>query len=609
MKKGLKNLGFWLLFLIIALILFQIFSTHEGSMKEPIPYSSFLSLLEKGKVAEVKIVQEGGIYKVDGKLYEGGQFSTYAPSDSDLIKLLKEKGVLISVRPNSGHPFWVSFLINALPFLLIVGIWILLLRQWQGAGNRAISFGKSRPRVYGVGSGNRPNVTFNDVAGCDEAKEELKEVIEFLKDPRKFHRLGARIPRGILLVGRPGTGKTLLAKAVSGEAGVPFFSISGSDFVEMFVGVGAARVRDLFEQAKKHAPCILFIDELDAVGRHRGAGLGGGHDEREQTLNELLVQMDGFGTTDTVIVMAATNRPDILDPALLRPGRFDRHVVVDVPDIKGREEILKVHMRGKPIAPDVDIKTLARRTPGFVGADLANLVNEAALLAARKGKKEIGMEELEAAIDRVIAGPERKSRVITEREKEIIAYHEAGHGLVGALLPGSTRIHKLTIVPRGIHALGITIRLPVEDKYLATKSEMMNDITYALGGRAAEEIVFNEVTTGSQNDLERVTEIAHKMVCEYGMSEKLGPVTLGRKEEQVFLGKDILKERNYSERIQYEIDKEVRNIVERCYENAKRIIMENKDKLDRIVKELLEKEVLTGEDVARIIREESLTYA
>lgn len=609
MKKALKNLGFWLLFFIIAIILFQIFSSHEGSMREPIPYSSFLSLLEKGKIAEVKIVQEGGAYKIEGKLYEGGQFSTYVPPDFDLIKLLKEKGVLISFRPDSGRSWWITFLVNILPFLLIIGMWILILRQWQGAGNRAISFGKSRPRVYGTGSTNKPDVTFDDVAGCDEAKEELQEVIEFLKDPKRFYRLGAKIPRGVLLVGRPGTGKTLLAKAVAGEAGVPFFSISGSDFVEMFVGVGAARVRDLFEQAKRNAPCIIFIDELDAVGRHRGAGLGGGHDEREQTLNELLVQMDGFGTSDTVIVMAATNRPDILDPALLRPGRFDRHIVVDVPDINGREEIIKVHIRDKPLAPDVDIKTLARRTPGFVGADLANLVNEAALLAARKGKKEIGMEELEAAIDRVIAGPERKSRVITEREKEIIAYHEAGHGLVGALLPGNNQIHKLTIIPRGIHALGITIRLPVEDKYLATKSEIMNDITYALGGRAAEELVFNEVTTGSQNDLERVTEMAHKMVCEYGMSERLGPVTLGRKEEQVFLGKDILKERNYSEQVQYEIDKEVRSIVEKCYERAKKIISDNKDKLDRIVKELLEKEVLTGEDVMRIIKEGSPVYA
>ena len=465
-------------------------------------------------------------------------------------------------------------------------------------GNKALSFGKSRAKIA---SKEKVRVTFEDVAGAEEAKEELKEIIEFLKNPQKFQRMGAKIPKGVLLVGPPGCGKTLLARAVAGEAGVPFFSISGSDFVEMFVGVGAARVRDLFDQARKNAPCIIFIDELDAVGRQRFAGIGGGHDEKEQTLNQLLVELDGFSPREGIIVMGATNRPDVLDAALLRAGRFDRRITINVPDIREREKILQLHMRNKPFDIDVDVKVLARRTPGFVGSDLENLVNEASLLAARKNKERIGMADLEEAIERVVAGPEKKSRVIREKEKKIIAYHESGHALVGNILPNADPVHKVSIIPRGSAALGYTLQLPLEDRYLATRSELMDKLCVLLAGRASEKLIFNEVSTGAQNDLTRATHIVRKMVCEYGMSDKLGPVALGTGAEEVFLGRDLLKERNYSEELAYEVDKEISRIVQEAYERAYRILKENKDKLVQLAEELEVKEVLEEDDIKRIL--------
>ncbi len=477
-----------------------------------------------------------------------------------------------------------------------------MLRQAQSGSNQAMSFGKSRARLH---TENRPKVTFEDVAGVEEAKEELQEIIEFLKHPKKFQALGAKIPRGVLLVGPPGSGKTLLAKAVAGEAGVPFFSISGSEFVEMFVGVGASRVRDLFEQAKKSAPCLIFIDEIDAVGRQRGAGLGGGHDEREQTLNQLLVEMDGFDPNAGIILIAATNRPDILDPALLRPGRFDRRVVVDNPDSKGRRAILDVHVRGKPLSEDVDLEILAKHTPGFSGADLANLVNEAALLAARRNKKKVTMSEMEEAIERVIAGPQRRSRVLSAKEREIAAYHEGGHALLGKLLPHADPPHKVTILPRGM-ALGYVISAPPEDKYTYTKNELLDRITAALGGRVAEELVFGESTTGAQNDFEQATELARRMVTEFGMSEKLGPMALGRRHGPVFLGRDLIETRNYSEEIAYEIDKETRKIIDECYDHARQVITEARDKLERIAQALLEKESLEGSQLERVMAGEPL---
>jgi cell division protease FtsH len=474
-----------------------------------------------------------------------------------------------------------------------------MMRQMQGGGNKVMSFGKSQAKLLGKET---PKVTFEDVAGVDEAKEELQEVIEFLKSPAKFNQLGAKIPKGVLLYGPPGSGKTLLARAVAGEAGVAFFSISGSDFVEMFVGVGASRVRDLFKQAKTNSPCIIFMDEIDAVGRHRGAGLGGGHDEREQTLNQLLVEMDGFDQNIGVILIAATNRPDVLDPALLRPGRFDRRIVVDRPDLLGREQILNVHAKGKPLDKDVDLKVLARRTPGFVGSDLANLVNEAALLASREGKKTISMVDFEASIDRVIAGPEKKSRLMNEREKEIVAYHESGHALVAKLLPNCDPVHKVSIIPRGSAALGYTLQLPTEDRFLISKSELMQRLSVLLGGRVAEEIIFKDITTGAQNDLERATKIARQMVTEYGMSDTIGPMTLGRKEHQVFLGKDISEDRNYSDEIAFQIDKEVENIIDSAYNKAKEILTKNKRRLVKIAKTLLQKETLEGEELNSLLK-------
>ncbi|HET89166.1 MAG TPA: ATP-dependent zinc metalloprotease FtsH [Chloroflexi bacterium] len=496
-------------------------------------------------------------------------------------------------------PDWMTLLSAGGSILLVVAMFAIgyfMLRQFQGANNQAIAFGKSRARMY---TGDQPSITFEDVAGVDEAQEELCEVVEFLKEPEKFVQLGARIPKGVLLMGAPGTGKTLLAKAVSGEAGVPFFSISGSEFVEMFVGVGASRVRDLFEQAKRHSPCIVFLDEIDAVGRHRGAGLGGSHDEREQTLNQILVEMDGFDTDTNVIIMAATNRPDILDPALLRPGRFDRRVVLDRPDIKGREAILAIHIRGKPLTQDIDLKTIAKSTPGFVGADIENLVNEAAILAARRNIKVIGMDEFQESIERVIAGPERKSRLISDEEKRITAYHEAGHAVVAHLLPHCDPVHKVSIVARGM-AAGYTISLPEEERRLVSKAKLENDLSYALGGRTAEELVFGDVTTGAANDLERVTEIARSMVTRYGMSEKLGPMTFGQKEELVFLGKEIGEQRDYSEAVAQEIDNEVRYIINKAHERATDILTRYREQLDRIAQRLIEVETLDANEFVAV---------
>lgn len=594
----MKGLAFWVL---IGLIILAIFQTSRAPIPKPetIPYSKFLEYVKEGYVKEVKIVEE----EITGKMVKDNKiylFSTYIPyADPNLLSLLEKHQVRFEGKKIEKSSWWLNLLYSIIPTILFfLLLWFFMYRHVRGTGSRALAFGKSRARLLVEAKG---KVTFDDVAGIDEAKQELQEVIEFLKDPKKFQRLGARIPKGVLLVGPPGTGKTLLAKAVAGEAGVPFFSISGSDFVEMFVGVGASRVRDLFEQGKRHAPCIIFIDEIDAVGRMRGAGLGGGHDEREQTLNQLLVEMDGFDTKEGVILIAATNRPDVLDPALLRPGRFDRHIVVDTPDLVGREEILKVHLKGKPLADDVNVKTIARRTPGFVGSDLANLVNEAALLAARRGKEKITMEEFEEAIDRVIAGPERKSRLISEKEKRMVAYHESGHALVAKRVKHADPVHKISIMPRGHAALGYTLQLPVEDRYITTKSEIEDKLCVLLGGRVAEEIVFGEATTGAQNDLERATEIAQKMVCMYGMSEALGPLTYGKKQEQVFLGRDIIKERNYSEEIASQIDKEIKRIIEHCYNRAKEILSKEREKLDELAKALIEKELLEAEEIDKIL--------
>jgi len=534
---------------------------------------------------------------IRGKLKEGQEFTTIAPNDPTLINTLREKNVDIKAEQPPQPPWWTTIFSSILPMLLLIGVWFFIMQQTQGGGNRVMSFGKSRAKLH---SEDKTKVTFTDVAGADEAKQELEEVVEFLKHPKKFNDLGARIPKGVLLFGPPGTGKTLLARAVAGEAGVPFFSISGSDFVEMFVGVGASRVRDLFEQAKKSAPCIVFIDEIDAVGRQRGAGLGGGHDEREQTLNQLLVEMDGFGVNEGIIIIAATNRPDILDPALLRPGRFDRQITVDRPDVRGRNEILKVHTRGKPLAKEISLEVLARRTPGFTGADLSNLVNEAALLAARRNKKRIEMKELEEAVERVVAGPERKSKVISDKEKKLTAYHEAGHALVGMMLPHTDPVHKVSIIPRG-RAGGYTLMLPKEDRYYATRSELLDQLKTLLGGRVAEALVLNEISTGAQNDLERATDLVRKMITEYGMSEVLGPITFGRRQEQVFLGRDIARDRNYSEEVAYSIDKEVRRLIEDAYDKTEEMLTQNMEKLHLIAEALLQRETLEGADLEQLL--------
>ena len=597
-----------LLLVGLVLLVSMLFNRSlQGSRNtKDLTYGEFLVALNAGKLSEVTVLENDATAKM--KSEPAMTYNVKLPTrDRDALTATLQKAALptekggMGLKLDNDRPFLsgpiANLLLGLLPILFFVGFWIFILRQSQNGAGQAMSFGKSKARRL---SDSSAKVTFADVAGVDEAKQELQEIIDFLKNPDKFQALGAKIPRGVLLLGNPGTGKTLLARAVAGEAGVPFFHISGSDFVEMFVGVGASRVRDLFDQAKAHRPAIVFIDEIDAVGRHRGAGLGGGHDEREQTLNQLLVEMDGFDPNLGVILMAATNRPDVLDPALTRPGRFDRRIVVDNPDSKGRQEILNVHIKGKPLAADVDVESLSKRTAGFSGADLANLVNEAALLAARRNKQQISTSEMDESLERVIAGPERKSRIIQQREKAVLAYHEAGHALLGKLLPNVDPTYKVTILPRGM-ALGYSLHLPSEDRFLTSKSQMLDEMTSMLGGRVSEQIVFNEVTTGAQNDLERCTETARRMVCEFGMSENLGPLTLGRRNGPVFLGRDFHEERNYSEEIAAKIDNEVRSIVDTCYDRATKLLTEYRPALDRIVNALLEKETIGAEELDRLI--------
>ena len=597
MNKFLRNVGFYLLIILVAISVIDYFST-KNTTKHEVEYTQFLQQLDDGQVTKVVIVQN----TIKGTLADGTEFTTITPevpnNDPKLYEKLTAKGVDIAAENPPEPPWWSTMLSSVLPLVLLVGVWFFFMQQTQGGGGRVMSFGKSRARMSGS---DKIKVNFKDVAGADEAKQELEEVVEFLKHPKKYNDLGARIPKGVLLFGPPGTGKTLLARAVAGEAGVPFFSISGSDFVEMFVGVGASRVRDLFEQAKKNAPCIVFIDEIDAVGRQRGAGVGGGHDEREQTLNQLLVEMDGFAANEGIIIIAATNRPDILDPALLRPGRFDRQIVVDKPDVRGRLAILKVHSKGKPIAEDVDLDILARRTPGFTGADLSNLVNEAALLAARRDKKKIYMIEMEEAIERVMAGPERKSHIMNDEEKRLTAYHEGGHTLVGMLLKHADPVHKVTIIPRG-RAGGYTLMLPKEDRNYATKSELLDRLKVAMGGRVAEEVVLKEISTGASQDIQQATRMVRGMVMQYGMSDVLGPVAYGEgQNHQVFLGRDFNHERNYSEEVASEIDKEVRKYLEAAYEACRKLIIANRDKLDLIAEALIERETLTAKQLEELL--------
>ncbi len=587
-----KNLALWLVISLMMILLFNLFNQPRTS-QEKVIFSEFLAALERGEVKEVTI-QGNNLY---GRYANRKEFKTYAPNYPDLIKALKEKDVKISAKPEDDSPWYMTLLVSWFPMLLLIGFWIFFMRQMQAGGTKAMSFGKAKAKWL---TEKQQKMTFVDVAGIEESKEELHEILDFLRDPKKFTILGGRIPKGVLLVGAPGTGKTLLARAIAGEANVPFFSISGSDFVEMFVGVGASRVRDLFIQGKKHAPCIIFIDEIDAVGRHRGAGLGGGHDEREQTLNQLLVEMDGFESNEGVIIVAATNRPDVLDPALLRPGRFDRQVVVPRPDVKGREEILRVHTRKTPLAENVNLSVLSRGTPGFTGADLENLVNEAALLAARRGKTKLEMDDFEASKDKVLMGVERRTMFISEEEKRLTAYHEAGHTLVAKFLPGADPIHKVTIIPRG-RALGITQQLPAEDKHTLSKEYIINKIAIFLGGRAAEELVLNTQTTGAGNDLEMATEWARKMVCDYGMSDKIGPLTFGKKEEYIFLGREIAQRKDYSEKTAVDIDTEIKRIVLENYDRAKDIILQHMEKIHHLASVLLEKEVLAGEEIDQVL--------
>ena len=593
MNKFFKNVLFYLLIIMVIIWMFDLYG-EKNSKPADISYTSFMQHVQQDEIKQVTIVDN----VISGKLKDGKEFSTVAPNDSKLVEKLEAKKVDIKAELPPQPPWWMSILSSILPMLIIVGLWFMLMNQGGAGGGKVMNFGKSRARRYDE---EKLKITFKDVAGAEEAKQELEEVVEFLKHPQKYNDLGAKIPKGVLLYGPPGTGKTLLAKAVAGEAGVPFFSISGSDFVEMFVGVGASRVRDLFDQAKKSAPCIVFIDEIDAVGRQRGAGLGGGHDEREQTLNQLLVEMDGFSANEGIIMIAATNRPDILDPALLRPGRFDRQIVVDRPDIKGRTEILKVHVKGKPMGPDVNLDVIAQRTPGFTGADLSNLVNEAALLTARKDKKAINMPEMEEAAERVIMGPERKSRVISDKEKRLTAYHEGGHTIVGMLLEHTDPVHKVTIIPRG-RAGGYTLSLPKEDKYYATRSEMLDELKVLLGGRVAEALVLKEISSCASNDLQRATQLARQMICEYGMSENIGPVTFGHRQDQVFLGRDIARDKDYSEEVAAEIDKEVRSFMEDAYAATEKLLSDNIDKLHVIAKALMEKETLEEEEINQLVK-------
>ena len=596
MNKFLRNVGFYLLVILIAISFIDYYSNKDVK-KHEINYTEFLQQVEDGKVANVTLVENN----IKGTLSDGTDFTTVTPAfpynDENLLSKLQTKNVEVKAENPPEPPWWMSLMSSIFPILLLAGLWFFIMQQTQMGGGRVMSFGKSRAKM----NADKVKVHFDDVAGADEAKQELAEVVEFLKEPKKYNDLGARIPKGVLLFGPPGTGKTLLAKAVAGEAGVPFFSISGSDFVEMFVGVGASRVRDLFDQAKKNAPCIIFIDEIDAVGRQRGAGLGGGHDEREQTLNQLLVEMDGFAANEGIIIIAATNRPDILDPALLRPGRFDRQIVVDKPDLKGRQAILKVHIKGKPVDKEADLEVLARRTPGFTGADLSNLVNEAALLSARRNKKVIGMLELEESIERVMAGPERKSKVMSDKEKRLTAYHEGGHTLVGMLLPNADPVHKVTIIPRG-RAGGYTLMLPKEDRSYATRSELLDKLKTLLAGRVAEEVVLKEISTGAQNDIQRASQMVRSMITQYGMSPVLGPVAYGESSDhQVFLGRDLNNQRNYSEDVASEIDKEVRKYIEEAYEACRKLLEDNIDKLHAIAEALIEKETLDGDELQEIL--------
>jgi cell division protease FtsH len=602
MNRIFRNTIFYLL---IFLVIIGVVSFFNGS-NEPtdnISYNEFVAHLEKNEVDEFSMQPERGVFEVRGKfekeIKDGKNFLTYVPNSEKILERIDAAGSKVEVMPAKETSGWVTFFTSIIPFVIIFILFFFLLNQAQGGGSRVMNFGKSKAKLY---NDDKKKARFKDVAGADEEKQELVEVVEFLKDPRKFAELGARIPKGVLLVGPPGTGKTLLARAVAGEAGVPFFSISGSDFVEMFVGVGASRVRDLFENAKKNAPCIIFIDEIDAVGRQRGAGLGGGHDEREQTLNQLLVEMDGFGANEGIIIIAATNRPDILDPALLRPGRFDRQITVDRPDVNGREAVLKVHAKNKPLDESVNLKNIAMRTPGFSGADLENLLNEAALVAARQNKKKVDMEDIDEATDRVIAGPAKKTRVISKKERNIVAFHESGHTVIGLILNEADMVHKVTIVPRG-QAGGYAVMLPREDRYFMTKPELLDKIVGLLGGRVAEEIVFGEVSTGAHNDFQRATGIARKMVTEFGMSDKLGVGQFGQASGgQVFLGRDIHNEQNYSDAIAFEIDLEIQRILKECYERAKTILTENRDKLDLIAKTLLEVETLNAEQIEYLIK-------
>ena len=589
-----RNLFIWLFIVLFGLFIFNIYYKPKKAY-DMVIFSDFIEAVQSNNIISVTIQGKNiiGTYK------NGKEFKSYAADDPELVKMLREHGIRINAKPEEDSGMWQNIFISWFPMLLLIAVWIFFMRQMQSGGGKAMAFGKSKARLFT----NKDNkVTFQDVAGVEEAKEELEEVIEFLVDPKKFTKLGGRIPKGVLLVGPPGTGKTLLARAIAGEANVPFFSISGSDFVEMFVGVGASRVRDLFNQGKKSAPCIIFIDEIDAVGRHRGAGLGGGHDEREQTLNQLLVEMDGFESNEGVIVMSATNRPDVLDPALLRPGRFDRQIVVSTPDVKGRELILGIHTRKTVLAKNVDLSIIARGTPGFSGADLANLVNEAALMAARRGKKEIEMDDFEHAKDKVLMGVERRSMIIPVQERKNAAYHEAGHTLVAKMLPNADPIHKVTIIPRG-RALGITQQLPIDERHTYSKEYLLDNITILLGGRVAEELVLNHMTTGAGNDIERATAIVRKMVCEWGMSEKLGPLNYGKNEEHIFLGREIGRNRDFSEDTAQEIDQEVRKIITDCYNRAKGIIVNNMDTLHALANALLEKESLDGLEIDKIIGE------
>ena len=602
MNKFLRNVGFYLLVILIAISFIDYYSNKDVK-KHEINYTEFLQQVEDGKVANVTLVENN----IKGTLSDGTDFTTVTPAfpynDENLLSKLQTKNVEVKAENPPEPPWWMSLMSSIFPILLLAGLWFFIMQQTQMGGGRVMSFGKSRAKM----NADKVKVHFDDVAGADEAKQELAEVVEFLKEPKKYNDLGARIPKGVLLFGPPGTGKTLLAKAVAGEAGVPFFPISGSDFVEMFVGVGASRVRDLFDQAKKNAPCIIFIDEIDAVGRQRGAGLGGGHDEREQTLNQLLVEMDGFAANEGIIIIAATNRPDILDPALLRPGRFDRQIVVDKPDLKGRKAILKVHTKGKPVEKTADLDVLARRTPGFTGADLSNLVNEAALLSARRNKTIIGMQELEESIERVMAGPERKSKVMSDKEKRLTAYHEGGHTLVGMLLPNADPVHKVTIIPRG-RAGGYTLMLPKEDRSYATRSELLDQLKTLLAGRVAEEVVLHEISTGASNDIQRATQLVRSMITEYGMSPELGTIAYGEgQNHQIFLGRDFNNQRNYSEEVAAAIDKEVRKYIEEAYEACRQIINDNLDKLHAIAEALIEKETLDAKELKELVAEGNVT--